>query len=247
MRFFVKLCAGLALALAPMMPAMASTFGLYVQGNIDFTDDTGLFGAPGTYSDAPFALYVKWNANKFGSHVTDPNFEVYSNAQTSPYTAEGYININGVSEVFNGNRGAYAFIGSQPGNPYFIDAATLGTISVGGNSYIIDLASRLRSDLLAPGESYGNALAGGTPISSFSTRGDSGVPSTASIYGQNGGFNLWGVNGTTGSASGNFRITALSTGVVPEPATWMMMIAGFGLIGWATRREFGARRPLAAA
>jgi hypothetical protein len=27
------------------------------------------------------------------------------------------------------------------------------------------------------------------------------------------------------------------TGVIPEPATWAMMIAGFGLVGWASRRR----------
>ena len=33
---------------------------------------------------------------------------------------------------------------------------------------------------------------------------------------------------------GNFRISA---GVVPEPATWAMMIGGFGLVGAASRRR----------
>lgn len=40
-------------------------------------------------------------------------------------------------------------------------------------------------------------------------------------------------------ASGNNsgRYLALSSGAVPEPATWAMMILGFGLIGGAMRRK----------
>ncbi|WP_242140781.1 PEPxxWA-CTERM sorting domain-containing protein [Sphingomonas sp. TREG-RG-20F-R18-01] len=34
---------------------------------------------------------------------------------------------------------------------------------------------------------------------------------------------------------GNFRISAVSPGAVPEPATWAMMLMGFGLIGAGVR------------
>ena len=35
----------------------------------------------------------------------------------------------------------------------------------------------------------------------------------------------------------NLRFGALTAGAVPEPATWAMMIAGFGLVGGAMRRR----------
>ena len=55
---------------------------------------------------------------------------------------------------------------------------------------------------------------------------------------------LYTVNLDTGLATftGNtsnalFGITALDVGAVPEPATWAMMILGFGLVGGAMRRR----------
>jgi hypothetical protein len=60
---------------------------------------------------------------------------------------------------------------------------------------------------------------------------------------------LWTVNLMTGEASslgivgaGPLRSIA-TTGAIPEPATWAMLIAGFGLVGVAARR----RRPVASA
>jgi len=37
-------------------------------------------------------------------------------------------------------------------------------------------------------------------------------------------------------ASINLVLLGTQTGAVPEPATWMMMIIGFGAIGWSVRR-----------
>ena len=34
-----------------------------------------------------------------------------------------------------------------------------------------------------------------------------------------------------------YSFTILGVGLVPEPASWMMMIAGFGLVGSALRRR----------
>lgn len=33
------------------------------------------------------------------------------------------------------------------------------------------------------------------------------------------------------------NVTGVGQGVIPEPATWAMMIAGFGLVGFAARRR----------
>jgi plastocyanin len=48
------------------------------------------------------------------------------------------------------------------------------------------------------------------------------------------------IAGVTFSSAGNsFEIDRLATNAVPEPATWAMMIGGFGLIGFASRRTRG--------
>jgi hypothetical protein len=63
------------------------------------------------------------------------------------------------------------------------------------------------------------------------------------------GFNLWPRNGLGNSnqisdfAPDNSLIAIVG---VPEPSTWMLMLAGFGLVGSAIRRGAGRRRPGAA-
>ena len=44
-------------------------------------------------------------------------------------------------------------------------------------------------------------------------------------------------NGTGGSRWGTFISRINVAAAVPEPATWSMMLAGFGLIGWSLRRR----------
>jgi len=45
--------------------------------------------------------------------------------------------------------------------------------------------------------------------------------------------NIYGNNSNTGSLGGSITITE----AVPEPATWAMMLIGFGAIGWQLRRR----------
>ncbi len=52
-----------------------------------------------------------------------------------------------------------------------------------------------------------------------------------------------GPNGFDWSDTGFTLATFAPTSAVPEPATWAMMIAGFGVVGGAVRR----RRPAALA
>ena len=69
----------------------------------------------------------------------------------------------------------------------------------------------------------------------------------AGYGGPSGDFNLFGVNpsapsGTyyfqlTTSGGDNLWVTSIAPGTVPEPASWAMLIAGFGLTGAALRRR----------
>lgn len=72
----------------------------------------------------------------------------------------------------------------------------------------------------------------------ISTTFDSGISQTAFFYFSD---NALKTNGSYNSSYGsNFRLTvagAPSPAALPEPASWAMMIAGFGAIGCAMRRR----------
>lgn len=59
----------------------------------------------------------------------------------------------------------------------------------------------------------------------------------------NGTYRVWGTAGETftgitlATSSNSFEIDNLAIGGVPEPASWAMMILGFGAIGFAMRRR----------
>ena len=62
--------------------------------------------------------------------------------------------------------------------------------------------------------------------------------------GTNGRVTVWGnapgetfSSITLTSSSNSFEIDNLATAAVPEPATWAMLITGFGLVGFAARRR----------
>lgn len=102
------------------------------------------------------------------------------------------------------------------------------------------------------GLNYSNSQS--TPYSAFVTFGDGetedfllsttqgsmlffGITSTKSIYSID-----FGLSGGQATKGGSFVIDNLTIGsamrsAVPEPSTWMMMILGFGAIGYAMRRK----------
>lgn len=48
---------------------------------------------------------------------------------------------------------------------------------------------------------------------------------------------FWGLGNRGANITGTFTLLSDSTAAVPEPATWAMMIAGFGLVGASMRRR----------
>ncbi len=52
-----------------------------------------------------------------------------------------------------------------------------------------------------------------------------------------GGYNINQISGLNGSTDYEKLVFQFDGGAVPEPATWLMLIAGFGLIGAAMRRK----------
>ncbi|MBS0480199.1 MAG: PEP-CTERM sorting domain-containing protein [Proteobacteria bacterium] len=125
----------------------------------------------------------------------------------------------------------YTTNGNEPVNTWTTSSGNLTT----GNWWT-------NNSLLGPT----NATAGGTKSLADWISGNAG--STLSVYGVEIGFgsgwqgNFFGAVdnvsvqfGNAGGLSSNFEVAA--TAGVPEPATWAMMIMGFGLMGYSMRRR----------
>ncbi|WP_246611083.1 PEPxxWA-CTERM sorting domain-containing protein [Aquisediminimonas profunda] len=115
------------------------------------------------------------------------------------------------------------FTGSSGGTPIFVETGSSGGGSSGGGSSGGTSTSSGGTSTSSGGTSTSS---GGTSTSSGGTSTSSGGTSTSS--------------GGTSTSSGG---TSSSSGgeppppIVPEPATWFMMLAGFGLVGTMLRRR----------
>lgn len=205
-------------------PSVATTLGQTASGN------------PGT---ALQGTYASTGGNSLGTL-----FVALNNGFVYDPTAQGAITSLGASldryfvPTFLGapiNVGSYSMrIFAQQGGNLYQAIYTFGpTNQPGGDWYTGSQSSLLASDFklfdpanyAASGTLTGLDFAGGAITFGFAMR-------AAGVTDGNG-------NPVEGDASGvlradNFRI---AINAVPEPATWAMMIAGFGLVGAAMRRR----------
>ena len=122
---------------------------------------------------------------------------------------------------------------SQPcGSPFAGNAPALFTLPVG-----IDPVGPALGSLLGAGQS---SLSSGPGVSLAGGGGGFYLPNyTSGGYAGGGG----GGGGGGGSGSGGETTVTPSAPAVPEPATWLFMVAGFGLAGLALRRRASAWVP----
>jgi hypothetical protein len=85
-----------------------------------------------------------------------------------------------------------------------------------------------------------NAPSGGEVISIGLSMEDfltgPGLPESFDYAGFGSGVGSLTIHNGIDGATADFTITSVHAGVVPEPATWMMLILGFGFVGGALRR-----------
>lgn len=152
-------------------------------------------------------------------------------AFTGPYVEEG-VTVNTVSgQVFEG----HVFGNPQP-------SLVVGSVFGGGNLARIEATKasifRLRFfDLSAQNGNAGyfvQGFLGAIQMYAFSGSAGSGF---ATYTGNNAAVDRVRFTLTPTGTSVNIDNIFLGDAVVPEPATWAMLIAGFGMIGYGARRR----------
>jgi hypothetical protein len=151
-------------------------------------------------------------ANAAIFHVGDPNFQITSGSPTSPSITAIF---------FNGFEGSVTFDDS------FLftipqDGFGSGSISTSFSAATKNLLTI--TDLIINGVSY--TVPASSSGQSFSV---SGIPIVANVL------NTIEVKGFT-VGSGTYSGTA-TFAAIPEPASWMMMILGFGAVSMIMRRQ----------
>ena len=158
-------------------------------------------------------------------NLNDPN------PSTSVATAGGNTTINfGFNPIVNA-EGTNSFSSS-----FTISDPLAGIYSISGDTstpgVIFSNTSNLTCIASVMGCTVGtvyNLIIGTTP-SGFSAFG---LPLTNLAAGDY-RLTINGISPNSGSFTGNVRIT---TGAVPEPGTWALMLLGFGAVGFAMRRQ----------
>jgi len=221
------------------VPAMAATVVVNTTGNMA---DNGAYGNALTFSGTGGGTTV--NVRATGWQVNQSN-----NAVTSAYIG-AYSPGTGVTGINDASGSPFHQADNVSGYNDFVllqfdRAVNLSSIYL--NSFQMSNVSGIDNDLGFAAVNYGGALwnsalnlAGGTfvpgSLTTVNGTGANGARATGSgVYS-----NQWLVS--SAFASGNndgLKIASLTvnTGAVPEPATWAMMLIGFGAAGVSLRRK----------
>lgn len=183
--------------------------------------------------------------------VSDPTGD-YLASYTGPHQAD--LDVTSLSVMFNASTDSFLVQSTMAG---LIDATLPGFYIIGINTgtgagpfgsigapdvlfnQVIAVqkngSATIGANTLVPGSVTigGNALSVVIPLSMLPTTGFDPLQ-----Y----GFSIWPRSGTTGglptiSDFAPNNATVAAAGAVPEPANWMVMLGGFGLIGGALRHQ----------
>ena len=146
----------------------------------------------------------------------------------------------GVEIGASGTYGLPAAPGNAGGQNLEVNGFTFGDVYqvvnlVAGQSYTLSL---LYGGRTSGGTQALNILAGGTILNASPLTGSTGVwtPESYQFVATGGAEKIeFQALVTSGSESFGNEVTNVSLSAVPEPASWALMLTGFGMIGYALR------------
>jgi len=180
-----------------------------------------------------------------------PNFTTNRSAGDGPgqlvnvATNTSLTNIGFYSATPNGGNVKYMIWDGTNSTLLFSIVGTTTT----GSTPTLNFSPDFSLDLLA-GNTYYFGIISDSPLdvgfSFFGSVSQSGLTAT----GNNSNYTNYATPSFVGTGGANINLVLLGTqaaGAVPEPATWAMMILGFGAIGWSVRRGRKSAQGLAKA
>jgi len=201
----------------------------------------GLLGAVAFAAVAPAAYAAPVISFAGGSGTIAPTLTVFENFDGyAPGTSVGTNTVatNGGARPAFGSTGNYGAV--LRGGSYTVNFAAASVFSfVLGSLDRYNTLTLLLADSSSLVYSGGQIIGGGNPAF-----GDRAGPTTNGVvtFNANGGPKI--VGATFASASNSFEFDNLAAGV-PEPATWAMMIFGFGAVAGVMRHRRRAARACA--
>ena len=209
-----------------VQPASAATILITYTGTVSSgMDETGVFGAAATdLTGKAFTSVYTLNYPIFGAaDVSGTNYHetyggaIYGSNTVSPLSAQ--ITINGVTKSLSGAYSGDHSLQALPGTVSRI----LDQVGDDNQNNIINFISNDVNDVI-------NSLNFSDPVSYNLKFGD---------Y-SDGGFHLGHLSdlNRVSDAVGNFNnlsVKVESVGAVPEPATWALLLMGFGMVGATLR------------
>lgn len=215
----------LAGALLTAAPADAATYLISYKGTVsNGFDYTGVFGTPGSLDGLAYTAKYTLTLPTQGAHTYDDGTRASISgglAYGAPPPVSGTLTINGISLSLVGAFESYA----HQANEYFNSDEVAHFVRDANGNNEFSLYNRVFSPVneLVSTQNY-------TAMLHYDVRaGDN----------SNGFFNFDKSSqfGSPLRASGGLtaRSVSIAAAAVPEPATWAMMIGGFGMIGAAER------------